>query len=517
MSGYGTKKQGGDVALEMTFPDVASAFVAEAEPEPYGYVGRAMIGKAPLPVANDLQQRYHAEKSHYANKSAMDGVHNNQRSDWLLRHNTYGYTQPKPALAQRIFANPSLGNQADIYSARHDIGGLRGGWHRGPLGEWVMDPGDEPPRWQWWDNFTNWLDGVAPWVSKYGWDMLATAGSPGGHGPGGHYKPDAGIIKDLGKKKADELAKIIEQKKKEEAEQLRKWQENQDAIRKGREDYARQIKEMTESGDDYFGYGHGTLEGGVLRTAEGQRYGRNLLKARIGQLDAIQSALPGSPDGALGTTKWSRTPEMPEEAYTDASRIDLMSKLEEINGTYAFNRTLANLTIPIKPEVARLISDAQRLLFRLAPSFTIIDFNAVLRIIESTYGLARTTQQRRIQQMGRSNLYEDRMMAGIVTMLKYTRGMIRYVNYSYKDKVARSQALVRTLTDQVIGRGGADAKEYNLNPNYIKPLPTPPPPPPPSGTNFARGETQNWRVLSQPKPPRDAPELAPEEPEEEGI
>jgi hypothetical protein len=92
MSGYGTKKRGGDIALQLTFPDVASAVVAETETKPYGYVGRAMFGKASLPVADDLQQRYHAEKSHYANKSAMNGVHNEERSDWLLRHNTFGYT-----------------------------------------------------------------------------------------------------------------------------------------------------------------------------------------------------------------------------------------------------------------------------------------------------------------------------------------------------------------------------------------------------------------------------------------
>jgi len=40
------------------------------------------------------------------------------------------------------------------------------------------------------------------------------------------------------------------------------------------------------------------------------------------------------------------------------------------------------------------------------------------------------------------------------------------------------------------------------------------PPTPKSGTDFSKGETQDARVLSPPSQPRDAPKLAPEEPEE---
>jgi hypothetical protein len=131
MSAFGTKKAGGDIALQLTFPDIAAAAVAmSGVKEPYGYVGRLQAGTSHLEGSDDLQQRYHEEKRRDAHKSAMNWVHNNARTRWLMNHNTYEYTQPRPELGQRQFANPSNGNTVDIYSARRT---MMPGRHQPPI------------------------------------------------------------------------------------------------------------------------------------------------------------------------------------------------------------------------------------------------------------------------------------------------------------------------------------------------------------------------------------------------
>ena len=122
MAAIVTAKKGFAQAVQNTFPDVAAAVRVETQGHPYGYGNRARMAIAELPAANGMQQDYHSEKKRWADRNAMNWVHNNARTRWLMNHNTFGYTQPKPVLSQRIFANPSLGNTSDIYSARHDIG-----------------------------------------------------------------------------------------------------------------------------------------------------------------------------------------------------------------------------------------------------------------------------------------------------------------------------------------------------------------------------------------------------------
>ena len=516
MSGYGTKKRGGDVALQMTFPDVASAVVATNDPTPYGYVGRAMFGKASLPVANDLQQRYHAEKSHYANKSAMDGVHNEERSDWLKRHNTYGYTQPRPKLLQRVFANPSLGNQADIYPARNDVHRMSGGFK--------PNTRESYPGWEWWFDFSDWLQDNVPYISEHGWDLISH-GAPGGFGPGGHYKPPSGVLRPV----------AIDPKK------------------------ARVME--------------GGLHGGVLRTAEGQRYGRNLLKARIAQLNAIQSAIPGSSDGAIGATRFPKKPEIPE-GIKDEDMIDLRTKLDLILSTYEEARNVNNLNPIAIKYLFQHYADAEKLLYKIAIDFNMSDFNNVLRYLEEF-----------IQYLGFwvQNVDVNKLDKRTNIMLKYTEGMVKGVNRPRRERILLSNALIKTygIKPEVFAgmgrvRGGAvgdcdypeweqrttsnvyktgdkvklGSKAYeanrsttttppgmywneiacgsdappppppppnepkNFNPANVRPRPLPPPPPPPSGVDFSKGENQGYRVLSAPVSARDGPGLEPEEPED---
>ena len=74
---------------------------------------------------------------------------------------------------------------------------LHGGESRGPMGEIIGKPNtrESYPGWEWWFDFSDWLQDKAPWVAEHGWEMLDMAGSPGGFGPGGHYKPATGPLK----------------------------------------------------------------------------------------------------------------------------------------------------------------------------------------------------------------------------------------------------------------------------------------------------------------------------------
>lgn len=120
MSAYGTKKRGGDVAVQLTFPAVFSA-TAAAEHFPFHYYPDPASRPMVLEGAADLQGFYHEQKRADANRMAMAAVNARRASDYRLEHshaNYYG--MPKPVLSQRRFANPSNGNQADIYAARYD-------------------------------------------------------------------------------------------------------------------------------------------------------------------------------------------------------------------------------------------------------------------------------------------------------------------------------------------------------------------------------------------------------------
>jgi len=117
MSAVATKKLGGDYATQLTFPAVfeaqarannlASRFYPDA-------TGRPME----LLTGSGLQQDYHEQKRLDANRSCMNGVKDNAASMARYLSSHANYIVPKPVLGQRVYANPSNGNQSDIYSSR---------------------------------------------------------------------------------------------------------------------------------------------------------------------------------------------------------------------------------------------------------------------------------------------------------------------------------------------------------------------------------------------------------------
>ena len=117
MSAVVTKKLGGDYATQLTFPAV---FEAQAKANNLTSQFYPDVRSRPMELltGSGLQQDYHEQKRLDANRRCLNGVKDNAASMARYLGSHANYIVPKPVLGQRIFANPSNGNQADIYSSR---------------------------------------------------------------------------------------------------------------------------------------------------------------------------------------------------------------------------------------------------------------------------------------------------------------------------------------------------------------------------------------------------------------
>lgn len=119
MSAIATKKAGGEVATQLTFPAVFQDVYA-SQHRPLAYAP-----PSPFPIrvpmaGDDFQSHYHAQKKKDADYMANAKViaTRNARRRMLVSHQNY-YGMPAPALAQREFANGSAGALI-LNSARRD-------------------------------------------------------------------------------------------------------------------------------------------------------------------------------------------------------------------------------------------------------------------------------------------------------------------------------------------------------------------------------------------------------------
>jgi len=451
MSAFGTKKKGGDVAVQLTFPEVTAAVIAGAR-RPYGYSSRIEVEKADLPVADDLQQQYHAEKKRWADAKAMEWVHNNARTRWLMNHNTYGYTQPHAVLGQRIFANPSLGNISDIYAARDDLAARM-------MSEGLAGAG-----------FNEWFDEMwkkamdnpfGRWLGDNGWKLLASAGSAGGM-PGGDQLVETAAARQ--RRVREEKEKLErEERERKRLEELEDEMSNaagpiqpprsaaqrradaaayNERIRKAKEAYEAKRDKKRGAGDDC------EMRGGVLRTAEGQKYGRQLLKDRIAQLDAIEAGRPGISETPFGPVAFPREPKLEEAPLTrtDERMLQLRALLETINGSYEENRQLSNLSIHTLSILSKTVSEAIQLLVQLSVDFSSGDFNDVLNLLLQTEFIARSDFFARVEDDPRGiKRYLARLYSAIYAMVRYSEGMFGVINSPRNEKVAKSRNLVKTI------------------------------------------------------------------------
>jgi len=116
MSAFGTKKPGADIAQQLTYPHIFSEAVA---PGRIGYYPEADPRNEVMYPTADIQGIYHQQKMQDANRRALNAVADTERAKYRYLHSHAGYYgMPKAVLSQRKFANPSNGNQADIYNNR---------------------------------------------------------------------------------------------------------------------------------------------------------------------------------------------------------------------------------------------------------------------------------------------------------------------------------------------------------------------------------------------------------------
>ena len=115
MAAFGTKKQGGELGVQLTFPQVFEAFYNH----PSMYYPQETGGALDISVGHDFQANYHEQKRQEANRSVMNGLQARRTQDRLLLTGHQNYHLPKPVLSQRRFANPSLGTTG-FSSARQD-------------------------------------------------------------------------------------------------------------------------------------------------------------------------------------------------------------------------------------------------------------------------------------------------------------------------------------------------------------------------------------------------------------
>jgi hypothetical protein len=124
MSAYGTKKPGGDAAVQLTFPTVFEDTFAAIEPDNISFANALRAPAKELPYGTDLQSLYHEQKRIDAHRSALNAVRDTARAKHraFTSHAGY-YGLPPVVLSQRRFANPSNGSGGiggDLYPARRD-------------------------------------------------------------------------------------------------------------------------------------------------------------------------------------------------------------------------------------------------------------------------------------------------------------------------------------------------------------------------------------------------------------
>jgi hypothetical protein len=119
MAAVTTKKPGGDVAVELTFPAVFQEVYADSD-EALKFAPSFPLAPMPFLEAQDLQGAYHEQKrkdAHHMVRAALI-ADKTAESKMLASHANY-FGMPAPVLSQRKYANPSYGNiNSGIDSAR---------------------------------------------------------------------------------------------------------------------------------------------------------------------------------------------------------------------------------------------------------------------------------------------------------------------------------------------------------------------------------------------------------------
>jgi len=127
MSAFGTKKPGGNLGVQLTFPSVfESAYQKVGQPLRVETEPTSPLPKLSYQIGNDFQSVWHKQKMEDAHRMVRAKVQSTINSD--VRAHTAPHNMPnhqKPVLGQRKFANPSMGAQSAYWD--RPVPGFSGG------------------------------------------------------------------------------------------------------------------------------------------------------------------------------------------------------------------------------------------------------------------------------------------------------------------------------------------------------------------------------------------------------
>lgn len=200
------------------------------------------------------------------------------------------------------------------------------------------------------------------------------------------------------------------------------------------------------------------LEGGVLRSKQGQEYGKKVLLSRITQLNAIDEAkknfVSGLPAPALGTNDRSATTSRPSEGDAASGDVRESLKVELNNLIKSVDDALEGGPDGLK--LNRLnFADATRMLsviFRIAPRVDVEE-------LTDLYGDIATTLETLVAVVDPDNDAISEESKAIAISLAdlyervgdYLKQMIAGANLSAKDRLDLSKNLVKSLGFSKLG------------------------------------------------------------------
>lgn len=195
------------------------------------------------------------------------------------------------------------------------------------------------------------------------------------------------------------------------------------------------------------------LEGGVLRSKQGQEYGKKVLLSRIAQLNAIDEAKKnfssGLPAPALSTLDRSASTSRPAEGDATSGDVRETAKIELNNLLRAIDDAL------IGGEDGRIsvsrftYSDATRMLslvFRIAPNASEDELSGILGDVENSLedllAYSDPDYDGQIKQQDKAVVIT---LGDIYSRLRdYLKDMIKGVTLSQPERLALSKALVKS-------------------------------------------------------------------------
>lgn len=178
-----------------------------------------------------------------------------------------------------------------------------------------------------------------------------------------------------------------------------------------------------------------SLQGGVMRTREGFDYYTTNLKARIEQLNAMNSLATGMPVPRGATTR----PTSDSRTQGPIDKVEFFLLLQTLEDSV----TEGNLTRFDLDNLKKMMS----LMFRFGPTAEKGDFEDMIRSISN---IRLDLEQGVSETAGEQNAFEDQAYAETLTVYmeglnSYVNEMFANMNLSEMDRTTLSKSLVKTL------------------------------------------------------------------------